>query len=296
MSDRLDLVAFDIETTGFTVDDEVTVIGFALPMGVRVFCRTDRRPAPELEQTVQQRVPDTVRVSTHPSERALLAAVGEFAAARLADDDVLLVAYNGERWRAGFDLPFLRTRLATTDVAWPFQNSPYADLMPIITNRFNTTVDGSASSDDGAASDRAAGGDCDGGGDGGDRVGDIENNDADIKINEIDNEIGEKDIENDEEDIKTAAAESDADERVGTRRDLAGVYATLGDGTYDELDPFTDSSEAVTAFEAGRFADLVVHNVADVLRTRHLGRLAERYCSKSDFSLKSLTPTIHAGD
>jgi hypothetical protein len=37
----------------------------------------------------------------------------------------------------------------------------------------------------------------------------------------------------------------------------------------------------------------VVHNVADVLRTRELGTLAERYCSKSDFKLKSLTPTRH---
>jgi len=33
----LDQVAFDIETTGFDVDDEVTVVGFALPLGVRVF-------------------------------------------------------------------------------------------------------------------------------------------------------------------------------------------------------------------------------------------------------------------
>jgi len=33
-------------------------------------------------------------------------------------------------------------------------------------------------------------------------------------------------------------------------------------------DPFADSAEAVTAYEDGRFGDLVVHNVADVLRTR----------------------------
>jgi len=65
----------------------------------------------------------------------------------------------------------------------------------------------------------------------------------------------------------------------------------LCDGQYNELDPFAESSEAVVAFEDGRFTDLVVHNVADILRTKQLGRLSERYCSKSDFKLKSLTAT-----
>jgi hypothetical protein len=57
------------------------------------------------------------------------------------------------------------------------------------------------------------------------------------------------------------------------------------------MDPFDDSQEAVTAFETGHFGDLVTHNVADVQRTRQLGLVAERYCSKSDFQVKSLTPT-----
>lgn len=227
MADTLEFVAFDIETTGFAVTDTVTVVGFALPMGVRVFCRTDGRPATDLEATVTTRTdPDQhVQVSTHKSEQAMLEAVGRFTAERLYDDDVLLVAYNGERWKAGFDLPFLRTRLALTAVAWPFCEMPYADLMPVLTRRFNTT-DG-----DGEA-----------------------------------------------------------------RTDLAGVYETLCAGDAGGLDPFTESSEAVAAFEDGRFAALVVHNIADVLRTRHLGLLAQRYCSKSDFQLKSLTPTVDSAD
>ena len=64
---------------------------------------------------------------------------------------------------------------------------------------------------------------------------------------------------------------------------LSNVYFGL------ELDPFADSAEAVHAFEAAQFTELVLHNVADILRTRALGRLAQRYCSKSDFSVKSLT-------
>lgn len=218
----LELVAFDIETTGFSVSDTVTVVGFALPMGARVFCRTDDRSAPDLEATVRERADEHVQVSTHASEKALLKAVGVFTADRLDDDDVLLVAFNGETWNAGFDLPFLRSRLAMTGVEWPFRDVPYADLLPLVTQRFNTAVDGEE------------------------------------------------------------------------RTSLDGVYETVCDGELGELDPFAESSEAVAAFEDGRFVELVLHNVADVLRTRRLGQLAQRYCSKSDFKLKSLTATIDA--
>lgn len=220
----LELVAFDIETTGFTITDEVTVVGFALPLGVRVFVQTRGRPADGVEAHVQERVDSHMRVSTHPSEHELLEAVGAFTAERFSDDDVLLVAYNGETWQSGFDLPFLRTRLADCDVQWPFNDLPYADLMPIVTKRFNTTLD----------------------------------------------------------------------EEV-TAQDLVGVYDALCEGDADaSIDPFEDSEEAVTAFTDDRFGEVVLHNVADIVRTRALGRLAERYCSKSDFKLKSLTPTAKA--
>jgi hypothetical protein len=131
----------------------------------------------------------------------------------------LLVAYNGERWNGGFDLPFLRTRYATHGLRWPFADVPYADLLPLISDRFNTTVDG------------------------------------------------------EEENSLTAA------------------YEVLCGGSDGEIDPFDDSSEAVTAFAEGRYAELALHNLADVLRTRALGNVAERYCSKSEFQVKSLTPT-----
>ncbi|MFC5133557.1 MULTISPECIES: hypothetical protein [Haloferacaceae] len=226
----LELVAFDIETTGFGVDDEVTVIGFAVPMGVRVFVQTGSRDADGVERRVSDRVPVHVQVTTHPTERALFEAVGSFTADRLQDDDVLLVAFNGERWKGGFDLPFLRTRLARLEIEWPFRELPYADLLPVLTRRFNTTVTS-----------------CDGG---------------------------------------------DGDVVSDDQSDLAGVYDVLCDGRYSDVDPFVESGEAVTAFNEGRFADLVSHNVADVLRTRDLGRLAQWYCSKSEFSVKSLSPTV----
>ena len=215
----LEQVAFDIETTGFDADDIVTTIGFAVPMGVQVFVQTAGREATQLEAAVEAEMSDTlVNVSTVASERELLAAVSKFVTERFRDD-MLLVAYNGEKWKGGFDIPFLRTRYAQLELKWPFEDVPYADVMPLITDRFNTTV---------------AGEECGG---------------------------------------------------------LVTTYDVLCDGSYGELDPFDDSAEAVTAYDDGRFDALVLHNVSDVLRTRALGRVAERYCSKSDFNVKSLTPT-----
>ena len=219
----LDQVAFDIETTGFDVDDEVTTVGFALPMGVRVFAQIGGRRSDDIEASVKDRLSKTlVNVSTHTDEAALLAAVTEFVAERIQDADVLLIAYNGEVWSGGFDLPFLRTRFARHELAWPFVDVPYADVMPLVTDRFNTTVDGV--------------------------------------------------------------------EEGG----LVTAYEVLCDGSDGDLDPFADSAEAVTAFEEGQFDELVLHNVADILRTQALGRVAERYCGKADFNVKSLSPTRDA--
>lgn len=240
----LDIVAFDIETTGFTVTDEITVVGFALEMGARVFYQTGGRPTTSIEQAVREATTHNVHVSAHESEADLLDTMAAFVTARLAKQDVLLVAYNGETWRGGFDLPFLRTRHATRAVAWPFADLPYADVYPVVTDRFNTTV--------------ATG------------PGGAENADKDAATD-------------------TGDGDTDTEPATETHQDLERVYQTLCDGRFGAIDPFADSGAAVTAFKAGEFTDLVCHNVADILRTRALGRLAQRYCSKSDFSMKSLT-------
>ena len=222
MSSRLTPVAFDIETTGFDVDDVVTVVGFALPMGCRLLLNADGRDVDgdALERRLESTFGCPIRLSVHVTERTLFEVVASYAAANLVDREYLLTAYNGDRFRGGFDLPFVRTRLTTYDIDWPFVDLPYADLLPIFQARFNTVVDGDA---------------------------------------------------------------------VG---DLVGVYDVLVGGELSELDPFDDSAAAVTAFEDGAFEALLAHNVADILRTDALAGLAERYCGKSEFSLKSLTPAM----
>ncbi|MFB6311992.1 MAG: hypothetical protein ABEH64_12530 [Salinirussus sp.] len=220
MGTLLTPVAFDIETTGFAVDARVTTVGIGLPLGCRVFLEVgERRVDPEpLAENLEDRFDMCVNLSTHAGETALLSAVGTFLEETVAPRDYLVMAYNGEHWSGGFDLPFLRTRYARHNQEWPFDDVPYADLMPLIADRFNTTVD--------------------------------------------DTEC----------------------------LDLEGVYDALIDGSLSAADPFETSEQAVDAHDTGEFATLLAHNIADVQRTRALAKLAQRYCSRGDFDVKSLTP------
>ena len=72
------------------------------------------------------------------------------------------------------------------------------------------------------------------------------------------------------------------------QRDLVGVYDQLIGN--ESCDPFEDSGEAVSAFEAAEWLPLLKHNLADIQRTRELAQLAGRFVPKSDFGMKSLEP------
>lgn len=75
---------------------------------------------------------------------------------------------------------------------------------------------------------------------------------------------------------------------MGEVNDLEGVYeALVGD---DHCDPFEDSEQAVTAHEDGDWTSLLLHNLADIKRTRELAMLAGRYVPKTDFQMKNLAP------
>jgi len=210
----LSTVAFDIETTGFTTTDQLTVVGSDADISSRVFLNVDERSPPDtLEARLNAQLQSPLTLSIHQSEAALLDNLTAFVESTLADRNSKLVAYNGETWNGGFDLPFLRTRLTLHDVEWPFADLPYIDVMDVFKSRFNTT-----------------------------------------------------------------------------ENTLPAVYTELIDDGLSDLDPFSDSGEAVAAWEVGNFESVVLHNVADIRRTRALMQLAERYCSKSDFSMKSLDP------
>ena len=211
---NLETVAFDIETTGFQTTDQVTVIGFDADISSRVFLNVDDRGGTRtLEDRIRDEMSPPVVLSIHENEAALLEAMTEFVESNLTTQEIKLVAYNGETWKGGFDLPFVRTRLNAHDLEWPFPGLPYIDLMDVFESRFNTT-----------------------------------------------------------------------------ETSLTAVYEELVGEDLSNLDPFDDSGEAVDSWENGDFEPVVRHNVADIRRTRALMDVAERYCSKSDFSMKSLDP------
>ncbi len=75
----LDTVAFDIETTGFAVDDQLTVVGFDADIGSRIFLNTDgRAPPSNLEARVNDELASSVSISVQQTERTLLSEMDAF--------------------------------------------------------------------------------------------------------------------------------------------------------------------------------------------------------------------------
>ena len=138
MSD-LSPVAFDIETSGLDVDAVVTVAGFSHELGHWLFLNTEGRDVdePTLTQRLNSASQTPVSLEVVPTEQALLEALTAFAESHIDGDSHYLTAYNGETWKGGFDLPFLRSACHRNDVQWPFGDLAYADMMEVM-DRFDT--------------------------------------------------------------------------------------------------------------------------------------------------------------
>jgi hypothetical protein len=97
----LTTIAFDIETTGFDTDDELTVIGFDSSVSSQVFLNTDGNPTASLADRCTDTLQTPVQLSLHDTERTLLTELATFVTSTLTQRDAKLVAYNGERWNGG---------------------------------------------------------------------------------------------------------------------------------------------------------------------------------------------------
>ena len=132
-------IAFDIETSGLEPGAVVTVAGLTTDMGSWLALNTTERDADaeRLAAAVEHESGSNIRVSVYRNEQHLLAGLAEFATSTIDGDRHYLTAYNGERWRGGFDLPFLRSACVRCDAAWPFPDVAYADAMDMV-ERFDT--------------------------------------------------------------------------------------------------------------------------------------------------------------
>lgn len=136
---NLDPVAFDIETNGLGENSVVTVAGIAHELGEVIVLNTSGRDASSsrLKRALVGESVGNIEVIVTEDEEALLGVLTTVARNRLDDDTHYLTAYNGETWKGGFDLPFLRTACISHDVDWPFPDIAYADVFEFV-DRFDT--------------------------------------------------------------------------------------------------------------------------------------------------------------
>lgn len=141
--DRKKYVAFDIETTGFSTEAIFSVAGLLPPhRHASLVLNVEGRSVDEaeLKQEVQNRSQESIGLQVVDNEKELLKELARVIFERFERSNNTLVAYNGETWRGGFDIPYLRTKCEHHDVDWPLNRLPYLDLYEVIEKRFHTVV------------------------------------------------------------------------------------------------------------------------------------------------------------
>ena len=135
-------VAWAIETTGFDVTDQITVSGFWLPGGhAELVVNTDGDvlDKPTTESYLEDRSRETVSVAVVDDERAVLTTLRQQLFDRFDREYNRLIAFNGDTWKSGFDLPFIRSRCIHHGLEWVFSGLQYCDLWEPVEKRLNTT-------------------------------------------------------------------------------------------------------------------------------------------------------------
>ena len=110
-------VYFDIETTGFSAWEDEFV------------CAASSQVSDEIETfgvEFQQITTDFEETMTKFGEMREMF-------------DLLLITYNGENYRGGFDFPWLRSKCIQQGVEWRLSGVKHLDLLPLVRKYLNTT-------------------------------------------------------------------------------------------------------------------------------------------------------------
>jgi hypothetical protein len=136
-------VAWDIETTGFAWDSEISVAGSWYPAGHADLLlnapegAVDTAALEEHLEACSGGVPVTVAATD--DEEALLQQMHWCIFDRFDRPRNQLIGFNGEVSKGGFDLSFVRTRCIQHGVEWVFDGLQYADVWDVLKKRLNTT-------------------------------------------------------------------------------------------------------------------------------------------------------------
>lgn len=137
-------VAWDIETTGFSWDDQITIVGFWFPQNYATLLLNKDGHAAEVAdfESRLEDLDDGLSVNIRPcqSEAALLDQIHDVVFHRIESNQNRLVAFNADSWKGGFDLPFLRTSCLYHHHRWVFDGLQFANLWEPIKKRLNTTA------------------------------------------------------------------------------------------------------------------------------------------------------------
>lgn len=171
------------------------------------------------------------------------------------DNNILLVTFNGENYRGGFDFPWLRTSFALKELDWSFYNFQHLDFYPLVKkylyNDLKVVKKPSKSSLSKAKLEKLA------------EINDIRYKTIDRTYKEID------DMDNPDWGIFTK-------EKIDKKRyDEQSLYQTFFDSEGKE--EYIDGADSAKLYNAGR-KDLVIrHCVNDVHRLAKLFDLLVDY-------------------
>lgn len=244
--DELNYVPFDLETTGLTADSIVTTTTIKTGDTYTVFTPTEDTPN---EEEVEEITGENVSIVSVDSQKDMLEAISNVV--NSMGEKTVYTAFHGETYHSGFDLPMLRTIAERFEMAHPFKGELYFDAMePIKKSRLNTTVVSTQGFNkteykkftkmhdipvDGTY---------------------VDDYEEALEENEITDEMVEE----------WAIEYNDGELPTKDMGDLVGVYNALPGAeeiTYDN----GDSQGVVEAWEDGDVLTVILHNIADVVRT-----------------------------
>lgn len=134
-------VAFDIETSGLETEQTVTVAGLLTPERHAVIVlNTEARTvdADGIERLAGAESGHTIEVRIVEDEGNLFDELGHAIFEYFDKEYDCLVTFNGDNWRGGFDIPYLRTKCGHHNADWPFDGVTHTDLCPIVEGDFHT--------------------------------------------------------------------------------------------------------------------------------------------------------------